>query len=308
MKIILIAAGVALILLHTAAIAAEPAPALVYHPSPDETLDVETRTDIEEFLESLSPLQGEIVLTKAKATITVPQTHYFLGAEDAQTVISDAWGNPPDDTILGMIFPAGASPLDLQTWGATVTYSDDGYVSDDDANEIDYDELLRGIKTDQQTANVWREENGYDKIEVIGWAETPSYNAATHKLYWAKELTFDGQDFNTLNYDIRVLGRRGALVIRFIATMDELADIRQSTPAVLSMAQFNAGSTYAEYEAGVDKKAAYGIAGLIGGAAIAKKTGILAAILLFGKKFFVLILAGIAAAFGAVKRMFTGKD
>jgi hypothetical protein len=44
------------------------------------------------------------------------------------------------------------------------------------------------------------------------------------------------------------------------------------------------------------------------GAAIVKKTGLLAAMLIFGKKFIVIIIAGIAAAFGAVKRFFTAHE
>lgn len=284
------------------------APALVYHPWPGEELDEESSANIDDFLSSLSPVQGDIEIKEANASLSVPSTHYFLDAKDAQAILVDAWGNPPDDGVLGMIFPANASPLDYGVWGATISFSDDGYVSDEDANTIDYDELLSDIQSSQIENNRWREQNGYEPIEIVGWAESPSYNPETHKLYWAKELKFGEQELNTLNYDIRVLGRRGTLVISFIATMDELLEIRESTPTVLEMATFNPGATYAEYQSGVDKKAAYGIAGLIGGAAIAKKTGLLAALILFGKKFVVFILAGLAAMFGAVKRFFNGSN
>ena len=285
-------------------VASEPAPALTYHPQAGEELDAETSENYEAFLTSLSPLQGDIELKKAHAMLNVSPSYYFLSTKDAQAVLEDAWGNPPDANVLGMIFPAGASPLDYDAWGATIYFSDDGYVSDDDANAINYEELLAEIQDSQRADNEWRTNNGYDPIDLIGWAETPYYNADTHKLFWAKELKFGDMETNTLNYDIRVLGRRGALVISFIATMNELDDIRSAAPAVLDMAQFNSGATYAEYKPGSDKKAAYGIAGLIGGAAIAKKTGLLAALLIFGKKFIVVILAGLAAAFGAVKRFF----
>ncbi len=291
---------------YSIALASNPAPALVYHPSEGEELDAEQSANIDAFLSELSPLQGVVDLKKAKATLNISSSHYFLGAEDARAVLEDAWGNPPDETVLGMIFPAGASPLDYSTWGATVQFSGDGYVSDEDANEIDYAEMMQDLKKSQSDDNKWRAKNGYDPIEMIGWAETPTYNPETHKLYWAKEMKFGEQDVNTLNYDIRVLGRNGALVIGFIATMDELSQIRQSMPSVLQMAQFDTGSTYAEYQPGVDKKAAYGIAGLVGGAAIAQKTGLLAALLIFGKKFMVVIFVGLAAAAGAVKRFFMG--
>lgn len=307
MKLTITAAGFALAFAANFTVfAAEPATALVYTPWPGDELTAEERQNINTFLAGLSPQQGSIDLKKAKASLDVPATHYFLNAADARAVLEDAWGNPPDDQVLGMIFPAGVSPLDYGVWGATIYFSDDGYVSDDDAVGIDYDDLLRDIQKSQRDNNKWREKNGYAPIEVVGWAETPSYNPQTHKLYWAKELDFGEAESNTLNYDIRVLGRRGALVISFIATMNELEAVRRSTPSVLQMAQFDAGSTYADYQPGIDKKAAYGIAGLIAGAAIAKKTGLLAALLIFGKKFIVVILAGLAAMFGAVKKFFSG--
>ena len=280
------------------------APALVYHPYPGEELTEEQSQNIKDYLEGLSPRQGEIKIKKANATLTVPSTHYFLGAQDARSILEEAWGNPPDDTILGMLFPAGRSPLDHDVWGATIQFSDDGYISDEDANDIDYTDMMSDLKKSQVSDNKWRADNGYDPIDMVGWAETPAYNPDTHKLYWAKEMKFGEAEMNTLNYDIRVLGRRGALVIGFIASMDQLSAIKSTTPSVLNMAHFDEGSTYADYQPGTDKKAAYGIAGLIGGAAIAKKTGILAAILIFGKKFIGLIIVGLIAVGGAVKRFF----
>lgn len=307
MKSILTGAALAIALAgQSIAMAASEAPPLKYTPWPGEELDAETRENINAYLDSLTPLYGEIALNKANAKLNVSSTYYFLDAKDAQSVLQDAWGNPPDNQILGMIFPAGASPLDMGVWGATIHFSGDGYVSDEDAHAIDYDELLADIQVSQTEDNKWRTRNGYEPIEIIGWAETPSYNAETHKLYWAKEMRFGEEDYHTLNYDIRVLGRRGALVMSFIATMDELGDIRKAAPAVLEMAHFEPGATYAEYQPGVDKKAAYGIAGLIGGAALAKKTGLLAALILFGKKFIFFIVAGLIAALGAAKRLLFG--
>ena len=304
---LLAAAPLAALTAFASALAAEPAPALQYAPAADAELDAETKTWIDEFLAGLSPLQGEVEISSANASLDVPDTHYFLGAQDAQAVLEQAWGNPPDDTILGMIFPAGASPLDADIWGATISYLDDGYISDEDAAETDYEKMMVSMKKNANDENAWRTENGYDSIEIVGWAEAPTYNAETNKMYWAKELKFGGSETNTLNYDIRVLGRRGALVISFISSIDQLAAIKATAPTVLEMASFKSGSTYAEFDPSIDKKAAYGVAGLVGGAMIAKKTGLLAAILLFGKKFIVFIIAGLAAAFGAVRKMFGAK-
>lgn len=258
-----------------------------------------------EFLAKLDQRTGAIKIDAANVTLTVPQDYYFLDAEDARAVLEEAWGNPPDETTLGMLLPAGRTPLDEGVWAATFSYQEDGYVSDEDAGKIKYDELLKTLQDDAQASNAWREENGYDKIEIIGWAESPSYNAETKKMYWAKELNFGGSDRNTLNYDIRVLGRKGVLVISFIAGIDALPDIRAAAPAVLGLAAFDEGSRYADYQPGVDKKAAFGLAGLITGGLIAKKVGLLAAVALFAKKFLAIIIAGLVAAGAFLRRMLT---
>lgn len=261
-----------------------------------------------DFLARLEPRVGEVKIEAAKATLNVPEDYYFLGAADARAVLEEAWGNPPDESTLGMLFPKGMTPFDGGAWTAVFSYEEDGYVSDKDASKIDYDDLLKQMRKDAVASNEWRAENGYVPIEIVGWAEPPGYNAETHKLYWAKELKFGEAEKNTLNYDIRVLGRKGVLVIGFIADIDSLPGIRAAAPAVLDMASFDEGARYADYEKGVDKVAAYGLAGLIAGGAIAKKTGLLAAIAVFGKKFIVLILAGLAGAGAWLRRMFSKKS
>ena len=295
----------AAICVATSAYGAEPAPALVYEQGPNESLDEETLGNINAFLEGLSPQIGQIEIIGTNAALDVSSEFYFLAAEDAQAVLEQAWGNPPDDTIRGMIFAAGSTPLDDDAWGATISYDDSGYVSDEDADSIDYDEMMVSLQRDARDSNEWRTENGYSTIEIVGWAENPAYNSETHKMYWAKELIFGDSEASTLNYDIRVLGRKGTLVVSFIAGMEQLSSIRGAAPQVLDMAQFTPGNTYDEYQPGVDKVAAYGLAGLVGGAAIAKKTGLLAGLLLFGKKFIVLIIAGFAALGGFVRKFFS---
>lgn len=78
-----------------------------------------------------------------------------------------------------------------------------GYVEDDDANSINYDDLL---KTNQEE-NQQRINEGYSPIQLIGWAAKPFYDNNKKVLHWAKELNFGGDSLNTLNYNLRILGR-----------------------------------------------------------------------------------------------------
>lgn len=260
------------------------------------------------FYESLNRQTGVITIAGGKVALNVPETHYFVGAEDARRIIVDVWGNPPNSAegVEGIIFPANANPM-IDAWGALVQYVADGHVPDDEARTINYNDLLRDMQEGTRQENEWRTQNNYPTIQLVGWAESPHYDQASHKLYWAKDLLFGGETVHSLNYDIRVLGREGHLVVSFVSTMDQLETIRTAAPAVMEMANFTAGNTYADYVEGVDQRAAYGIGGLIAGgalAAVAQKTGLLALLFAFGKKFIVIIIAGIAGLGGMIMRMF----
>ena len=155
--------------------------------------------------------------------------------------------------------------------------------------------------------NEARQKEGFEPITLVGWAEPPHYDAATHKLYWAKELKFGSSTDHTLNYSIRILGRRGVLVLNAVSSIGQLDVVKKGTPDVLAAVEFNEGHRYADYLPGTDKAAAYGIGGLIVGATAAK-AGLFKLIwvaILASKK---LILAGLVAAGAAIKKLLGGRN
>lgn len=243
---------------------------------------------------------GTVELPGGVASLEIPESFYYLNPQDSKVVLEQIWGNPEDEELtLGMLFPSGTTPFDDDSWGVTVEYSEEGYIRDDDAAEIDYGELLQDMQASTREESQYRVENGYESINLVGWAEPPYYDAAQKKLYWAKELAFGEMDTNTLNYNIRVLGRKGVLVLNFIAGMPQLDDIKQNRDAVLSMASFNPGYRYEEFDPEIDKVAAYGLGALVTGKVLAK-TGLLAGLLVLLKKVWILI----PLAFGALLKVF----
>lgn len=244
--------------------------------------------------DSLEPQKGEVKISEAGAVLNVPESFYFLNQRDAQKVLVDVWGNPPGQDVLGMLFPEGMTPFDDGSWAVTVQYEEEGYVSDDNAADIDYGDLLDDMKADTKASSEYRVSEGFEPIELVGWAATPFYDAKAHKLHWAKEIKFGDQPTNTLNYNIRVLGRKGVLVLNFIADISSQPVIEENLDVVLSMAEFDQGSTYADFDPDLDQVAAYGLGALVAGKVIAK-TGFIALALVFLKKFGVFIVIGLAA-------------
>jgi uncharacterized membrane-anchored protein len=260
-----------------------------------------TAAEIQKLAQNLQYQQGQIKIQGGIATLDVPTNFYYLNADDAKTVLVKFWGNPPAQVAdtLGLLMPSDLTPLDPGCWVVTISYANDGYVKDNDASKINYDDLLKQMQKGIQENNKARTDKGYQAIQLVGWAAPPHYDAATHKLYWAKELSFDGEPENTLNYDIRILGRHGVLVLNAVAPMHDLSEIEKQTPQILSMVDFNQGNRYADFDPKIDKVAAYGIAALIVGG-IAAKLGLFKLILVFlvaAKKFVIIAIAAIAAWF-----------
>ena len=273
----------------------------------EDTNNLARLKQVMQLVKNLKYQQGSIDLRGGLATLTVPKEFNFLGPDDAETVLVKLWGNPPsDDKPLGLLIPADMTPLSTNCWVVTIDYNEDGFVKDDDASKINYDDLLAKMRKGVAASNQERKKEGYPTVELLGWAAPPHYDAATHKLYWAKKLKFEDADGDTLNYSIRMLGRKGVLELNAIASVDQFTEIDAQTPQILGMVDFKEGSRYADFDPKVDKVAKYGIATLVAGGALAA-----AAKLGFLKGFWVLILAakkfiiiGVIALVAIVKKFF----
>jgi uncharacterized membrane-anchored protein len=217
------------------------------------------------------------------------------------------WGNPPAaaDNVLGMIMPSDKTPLD-DSWGAVIRFDDDGYVSDEDAESINYTDLLKDMQESTAQNSTARVKEGFEAIRLVGWASPPYYDKEAHKLHWAKEVEFGGSPQHTLNYDIRALGRKGVLNINFVADMGQLSEIKATIPAVLAMPEFASGFRYEDYVPGADKVAAYGIGGLIAGKALSK-AGLMVILLAFLKKGWILVVLALAGLWKYAMQFFRGK-
>ena len=248
---------------------------------------------------------GSVDLGKGIGKLEIPAGFKYLNPTQSNYVLADLWGNPPSETE-GMIFPAEAGPFYPATWAIEITYEEEGHVKDDDAKDIDYDDLLEDMQKQVSEGNTYRKEAGYPAIELLGWASPPYYDETAKKLHWAKRLQFEHDSTETLNYNIRILGREGVLVLNAIGGMDQLDEIKVNVDAILASVNFSEGNRYEDFDESTDKLAAYGVGGLIAGGILAK-TGLLAKIgLIFAKFAKVIIIGGIAAG-GALIRFFTGK-
>ncbi|MFM5918151.1 MAG: DUF2167 domain-containing protein [Novosphingobium sp.] len=268
------------------------------------------QVNVQSLVKGLKPQHGKIALPAAKASLDLGNDYDFYGPEDTRTILVDIWGNPPSEAegLLGMFMKAGASPL-KDNWGAIVTYEASGYVADDDAASTDYAEVLKQMQDGEADVNAQRQSSGYPTLHVVGWAESPVYDKASHSMVWARDIKFSDTSVDTLNYDVRSLGRAGVLSVNMISSMPHLAEVKAAAHEFAGHASFDAGSRYTDFNPDMDKKAEYGVGGLVAagaGLVIAKKLGLLAIVGKFLVSFLKPLLVGIAAMFAAFKNRIMG--
>ncbi|MDB5103565.1 MAG: hypothetical protein JWP91_1254 [Fibrobacteres bacterium] len=248
---------------------------------------------------------GEIKLKDDLAILRLPPGYRYLDEAQTEKVLTEMWGNPSGSGTLGMILAPGMSPLAVDSWAVIVEYSDDGYVKDDDADKIKYDDLLKDMQKATEEANPEREKGGYSAMHLVGWAEKPYYDKEAHKLHWAKELSIEGGKENSLNYNIRILGRKGVLVLNAVSSMSVFPAVKEGVKPILAAVDFQGGHKYSEFDPKLDKVATYGIGGLVAGGILAKVGffKLLLVGLLALKKF---LIIGVIALVALVKRFFKG--
>jgi len=239
----------------------------------------------------------------SQGTLKLPANYMFIPQPNATQVLN-AMGNPGSDKRLqGLVFP-----VDKDSWFMTVRFESSGYVKDDDAKDWNADDLLKSYREGTEAANKERKTMGVPELEILGWAEKPAYDTATHRLVWAmssKERGADAANGQGVNYNTYALGREGYFSLNLVTELSDLPKHKTHATAMLTALNFDDGKRYADFNASTDRVAEYGLAALVAGAA-AKKLGFFALAFAFIAKFAkVGILA--AAAIGAGLFKFFGK-
>ncbi|MBL8325900.1 MAG: DUF2167 domain-containing protein [Rubrivivax sp.] len=227
------------------------------------------------------PAQGAI---GTKASLKVPQDARLLPESHGARFL-ELTGNLPSP---------GHSILVSGNWWAVFTFSDVGYVKDDE--KLDADQLLRSLRESDGAANDERRKRGIPLLTTEGWAVPPHFDAQTKHLEWGLKLRAEGDPDPVINYTVRMLGRSGYESVTLVSDAATLERDVAELKAMLKGFAFNGGETYAEFKPG-DHVAEIGLGALVlgGAAAAAVKSGwwkSLLAALAAGWK----LIAGVAVA------------
>ena len=251
------------------------------------------------------------------ATIDLPEGYAFIKQDVAQKILEEQ-GNPHEG-VLGMLIPKPKGEDESVEFFVVCKFQDMGYVKDDDAEKIDAKELLESYREGTREQNKELEARGIPPVYIAGWAEEPHYDRTVHHVIWgisARDEDCENSPVTLVNYNTRILGRKGVLSMNLVTGPDTLNEDKRQVNELLKKTSFVAGNRYEDFKPGVDKESGLGLTGLIlgGGAlAVAAKTGLLGALskwliaaVLICKKFIIVIIlaavAGVKALFGGGKK------
>ena len=243
-----------------------------------------------------------------QAKLKLPAKMVFVKKNRANAMMREA-GNATDPNRYGLILPESENEDGDTNWIVDLTFTDSGYIKDDDAKEWDVEAMLEQLKEGTEEQNKERASRNIPEIETRGWVEKPQYDAKTHRLIWSIDvLNKNEPDPNpTINYNTFQLGREGYIELTMIADLKSIDQYKPIVQELLGNIEFNEGKRYSDFNAATDKVAEYGLAALVGGIA-AKKLGLLALAGALLAKFGKLIIFGAVAAGALFKGLWRKKD
>ncbi len=201
------------------------------------------------------PLLDEAVLHVPAGEVFVPQPQ----ADRLLNLLGNPGANPD---MPGLLLPRDPRAR----WYMPIHFHKTGHVRDDDARTWNADELLRGVRADTDAQNRAREKAHMPGMEVEGWSQPPTYDAARQRLVWvltSHEVDAKPDAPRTVNYNAFALGRDGFFSMNLVAALDDLPALRPVADQQLAALEYNPGKRYADFDPKTDRVAAFGLGGLV---------------------------------------------
>ena len=182
------------------------------------------------------------------------------------------------------------------------SYADSGYVKTDDWTDVDPNKFLKEIQENYKSGNEERKKNNLATVTNVSWKRKPYLDNNYNSVYYALSLQWSDNQTTTQGTAI-ILGREGYTMAQYVAGVSGYQE--QMLLNLSKIHKFNATKEYKDWKSG-DKVAAAGIGALLATTLGIKalKPGIIAAALLFLKKFWFIIFL----PFILLGKLFTGSS
>jgi len=208
--------------------------------------------------------RGTVEVPGGVYDLNLGDKYYAVTGPDAAWVLGTLWQNLPDPAIGAIVFQNGTSPID-ESWALAVAYYADGHISDQEADEMDYDAIIQYRKDGDAAANQERLAAGLPEMETIGLTGTPGYDKASRTLHFSVLLRFMADGSEVLNANTWVLSRHGFVLMNVLGSADQAAEVDAAMPDLIRLVTLREGHRYEDFVPGIDTVADGGLSALLGG-------------------------------------------
>ena len=178
--------------------------------APPSEAEIEKRRQaLVERIEKLGWTREGAGMLGSKAEVAIPKGYRFTSAAGTRQLLK-MFDNIPSHKELGMLTTEGLGPWII------FEFDEIGYVKDDDKDALDADKLMETLRAGQEAGNEQRRQMGIEELELLGWAVPPRYNAGTKNLEWATRVRTTGGGGESINYNPRLLGRKGVMEVALV--------------------------------------------------------------------------------------------
>ena len=252
-------------------------------------------------------LKGPVdVPLKDQAVLHLPAGEVFVPQPQADR-LRNLMGNPGNDPEMqGIIMSRDPKA----SWFMPVRFEPSGYIRDDDAKTWDSDKMLQDFRDGTAQENKERVKMGVPGMEILGWAQVPTYDAAQQRLVWSMKTRDIGAKDDApqgVNYNTYALGRVGYISMDMVGNLADLATLRPIAEQQLAALEFQPGKRYADFDAAKDQVAKYGLIALVVGVAAQKLGSGTIAGAFFARYVVVLAFIGLAVLCGAIAMFYLRK-
>jgi len=197
-----------------------------------------------------------------EAVLHVPAGEVFVPQPQADRLLN-LFGNPGSNPEMpGLLLPRAPNA----NWYMPVRFHKSGYIKDDDAKTWNADEMLKSLRDGTEEQNRERVKAGQPAVDIVGWSESPRYDAATQRLSWSltsRPVGAKAEDPVDVNYNTYALGRDGYFSMNMVTSLKELDALRPVAEKQLAALEFRPGKRYADFDSKSDQVAGYGLASLV---------------------------------------------
>lgn len=172
----------------------------------------------------------------AEAALRLPKG--FLWADPSETKrFLGASGNPPSGQELAVI-----GPLDL-AWFAVFSF--DGYDSMGFVRNTvpDVPAIVDALRRGNQEANAERGKQGQTTLELMDWAQRPSFDPVSKNLEWSLH-TVESGGRAVANFFTFYLGRNGVMSVELVTNPGDLVKHRATMKELLRGFRFHPGRAH----------------------------------------------------------------